>query len=88
MGSNGRLQGRLEVSRAFGDSQFKKVLLLTRFFSLVKIMILSFAVYHILATSFIWLLRFYFSLILNMYCFCPLNDGECDAGGRGCYSRY
>lgn len=28
MSSNGRLQGRLEVSRAFGDRQFKKVLLL------------------------------------------------------------
>lgn len=27
MGSNGRLQGRLEVSRAFGDRQFKKVTL-------------------------------------------------------------
>ena len=25
MSSNGRLQGRLEVSRAFGDRQFKKV---------------------------------------------------------------
>lgn len=25
--SNGRLQGRLEVSRAFGDRQFKKVLI-------------------------------------------------------------
>lgn len=25
MGSNGRLQGRLEVSRAFGDRHFKKV---------------------------------------------------------------
>lgn len=25
VGSNGRLQGRLEVSRAFGDRQFKKV---------------------------------------------------------------
>lgn len=26
MSTNGRLQGRLEVSRAFGDRQFKKVL--------------------------------------------------------------
>lgn len=26
MSSNGRLQGRLEVSRAFGDRQFKKVM--------------------------------------------------------------
>ncbi|KAB2615488.1 protein phosphatase 2C 8 [Pyrus ussuriensis x Pyrus communis] len=26
--SNGRLQGRLEVSRAFGDCQFKKLLML------------------------------------------------------------
>jgi len=25
VGSNGRLQGRIEVSRAFGDRQFKKV---------------------------------------------------------------
>jgi hypothetical protein len=25
VGSNGRLQGRIEVSRAFGDHQFKKV---------------------------------------------------------------
>lgn len=25
VGANGRLQGRLEVSRAFGDRQFKKV---------------------------------------------------------------
>lgn len=25
MSSNGRIQGRLEVSRAFGDRQFKKV---------------------------------------------------------------
>lgn len=25
MSANGRLQGRLEVSRAFGDRQFKKV---------------------------------------------------------------
>ncbi|KAL9683675.1 hypothetical protein QQ045_015503 [Rhodiola kirilowii] len=27
VGSNGRLQGRLEVSRAFGDRNFKKKLL-------------------------------------------------------------
>jgi len=25
VGSNGRLQGRIEVSRAFGDRHFKKV---------------------------------------------------------------
>ncbi|AQK50721.1 hypothetical protein ZEAMMB73_Zm00001d049537, partial [Zea mays] len=25
VGSNGRLQGRIEVSRAFGDHQFKKI---------------------------------------------------------------
>lgn len=43
MSSNGRLQGRLEVSRALGDRQFKKVYLshfrkrlLVRFVNLTK----------------------------------------------------
>lgn len=40
MGANGRLQGRLEVSRAFGDRQFKKVIFVESIFLCFSILVL------------------------------------------------